>query len=112
MKTANNELTHVKEDNYVTILGQFRIDYDLKGNELMIYSIIYGFSQEKDHWFHGSLQYLADWTGTTKKCCIDNLQSLEDKGLIIKHVTHRNGVRICMYKATSTITETTADDII
>ena len=32
-------------DNYINIQGWMRTDLDLKGNELLVYAIIYGFSQ-------------------------------------------------------------------
>lgn len=59
-------------------------DLKLKGNELLVYAIIYGFSQEENCVFSGSLQYLADWTNSTKQGIMKCLKSLEEKGLIVK----------------------------
>ena len=72
----------------------------LKGNSLLIYAIIYGFSQEEGQKFTGSLQYLADWTNSTRRGVIKNLQSLVDAGLIQKEETTINGVKFCAYRRT------------
>lgn len=72
----------------------------LKGNELLIYALIYGFSQTEGQVFNGSLQYLADWTNSTKQGVLKNLKSLVEKGLIEKKETIFNGVKSCEYYST------------
>ena len=74
----------IKVGNYVTIQDFMVRDMKLKGNELLIYAIIYGFSQEENQTFNGSLQYLADWTNCTKQGAIKNIKSLIKKGFIVK----------------------------
>ena len=90
----------VKSENYIVIQGYMVKDLKLKGNELLIYAIIYGFSQTENQVFSGSLQYLADWTNSTKAGVIKNLKSLIDKGLIKKEERYINGVKFCEYYAT------------
>lgn len=90
----------VKSDNFVTIQGFMVKDLELKGNELMIYAIIYGFSQTEGQVFNGSLQYLADWTNSTKQGVSKNLKSLVDKGCLQKNEKYINGVKFCEYYAT------------
>lgn len=90
----------VKNENYVVIQGFMVNDLKLKGNELVIYAIIYGFSQEEGQVFSGSLQYLADWTNSTKQGVSKNLKSLVDKGFIGKNEKYINGVKFCEYYAT------------
>ena len=51
----------INPENYITIQGWMRTELELKGNDLMVYAIIYGFSQSESNRFTGSLQYLADW---------------------------------------------------
>lgn len=75
-------------------------DLNLKGNELIVYACIYGFSQAENQVFNGSLQYLADWTNSTKQGIIKNLKSLEEKGYIVKNEKFINGVKFCEYYAT------------
>lgn len=64
----------------------------LKGNELLVYAVIYGFSQDNDSWFTGSQSYLAQWCNSTRQGVQKNLNSLINKGLIEKRPTTINGV--------------------
>lgn len=70
-------------NNYITILG-WMTNLDIKGNELLVYAIIHGFSQDKDSYFHGSINYLCNWTKTSEVCMIEVLKKLVDKGLLEK----------------------------
>lgn len=90
----------VKRENFITIQGFMLTDLKLKGNELLIYACIYGFSQAENQVFNGSLQYLADWTNSTKQGVIKCLKSLEEKSLIVKKENFINGVKFCEYYAT------------
>lgn len=90
----------VNRDNYVVVQGWMLSELKLKGNELMIYAVIYGFSQAQNQTFSGSLQYLADWTNSTKQGVMKCLKSLEAKGLIVKKDTYINKVKFCEYYAT------------
>lgn len=90
----------VNRDNYIVIQGWMLADLKLKGNELIVYACIYGFSQAENQVFNGSLQYLADWTNSTKQGVIKNLKSLEEKGYIVKNEKYINGVKFCEYYAT------------
>lgn len=90
----------VNDENYINIMGWMVNKLHLKGNELLIYAIIYGFSQAEQQTFSGSLQYLADWTNSTKQGVMKNLKSLLDKGLIEKKDININGVKFCEYCTT------------
>lgn len=90
----------VKDENYISIQGWMVTKLGLKGNELLIYAIIYGFSQTEDQTFNGSLQYLADWTNSTKQGVTKNLKALVEKGYIIKKDKYINNVKFCEYYAT------------
>ena len=90
----------VKDENYISIQGWMVTKLGLKGNELLIYAIIYGFSQTEDQTFNGSLQYLADWTNSTKQGVTKNLKALVEKGYIIKEDKYINNVKFCEYYAT------------
>lgn len=68
-----------KEGTYIVIQSFMVNDLGLKGNELLIYAIIYGFSQDGSSEFSGSLQYLADWTNSSKQCVIDTLKNFWGK---------------------------------
>lgn len=83
--------------NYLVIQGFMVNELNLKGNELLIYAIIYGFSQEQGQVYNGNLQYLADWTNSTKRGVMKNLASLIEKGYVIKNEKNINGVKFCEY---------------
>lgn len=90
----------VKEENYIHISGWMVTRLGLKGNELLIYAIIYGFSQTKGQNFTGSLKYLAEWTNSSKQGVMKNLKSLIEKNLITKSEKTVNGVKYCEYHTT------------
>lgn len=90
----------MQSENYLTIQGWMRTELNLKGNDLLVYAIIYGFSQTADQKFTGSLQYIADWCGATKQGILKNLNNLLDMGLIEKTETYINNVKIVSYHST------------
>lgn len=98
-KKGNKNMSKVKDENYIHVPGWAVTRLGLKGNELLVYSIIYGFSQDDETRFTGSLQYLADWTNSTKQSCIKCLKSLAEKGYITKYEKIVNGVKFCEYQA-------------
>jgi hypothetical protein len=89
----------VKDNTFVHIEAFMVNELKLKGNELFIYAIIYGFSQDDKSVYNGGLQYLADWTNSTKQGVIKVLKSLQQKGLLRKFETLKNNVKYCSYKA-------------
>ena len=90
----------VINENYITIQGWMVNELKLKGNELLIYAIIYGFSQLENQRFTGSLKYLADWTNSSKQGIQKSLKSLIKKNLITKEDKVINGVKFCEYYTT------------
>lgn len=97
-KEGSKNMSKVKDENYIHIPGWAVTRLGLKGNELLVYSIIYGFSQDGVTRFTGGLQYLADWTNSTKQSCIKCLKSLAEKGYITKYEKIVNGVKFCEYQ--------------
>ena len=89
----------IKRENYINIQGWMITDLNLKGNDLLIYAIIYGFTQDGQQWFEGSRQYLAEWCNSTKRGISKNLDSLTEKGYIIKEEQVINNVKFCKYKS-------------
>ena len=70
--------------NYITIQGWMIEELNLKGNDLIVYAIIYGFCQQENHPFYGSLDYIAKWTNSTRQGIVKNINNLIEKGLIKK----------------------------
>lgn len=89
----------IEKENYVVVQGWMITELGLKGNELLIYAVIHGFSQVPNQAFTGSLQYLADWINGSKQTVINCLKSLVDKDLIIKTEKKYNGVKIFEYQS-------------
>lgn len=69
----------------------------LKGNELLVFALIHGFSQDGESRFKGSLKYLIEWTGLDKTTIIKILKSLVEKRYIHKFEYEKNKVRFCEY---------------
>lgn len=89
----------VKKEKYICIQEFMVRDLNLKGNELIVYALIYGFSQDDTQFFSGSLNYIADWINSSKTTVRNILKSLCDKGLLIKRDKYINDVKFCEYKA-------------
>lgn len=90
----------VNNENYYVVQGWMVKDLQLKGLQLNLYAIIYGFSQAKGQMFTGSLQYLADWNGCTKRGVMKALQGMVDSGILCKVDNVINNVKFCSYYAT------------
>ena len=90
----------INDGNYITIQGWMRTELNLSGNELIVYAIIYGFSQNKQGEFTGSAQYLADWVGCTRRTIMSILNKLVEDGIISKTETVlNNNEKRVSYKA-------------
>lgn len=86
----------IKDNNYINIQGWMINQLNLSGNDLTVYAIIYGFTQDGEHWFEGSRQYLADWCNSSRQGVDKNLNNLLSRNLIIK-LSGEPG-DICKYK--------------
>ena len=62
-------------------------ELNLKGAELMVYAIIYGFSQDGKTKYNGSRGYLAKWCNVTEREIGKVLKKLVEKELITKEKT-------------------------
>ena len=91
---------NVQPNNYLTIQGWMLTDLHLKGSDLLLYALIYGFTQDGESEFSGSISYMEQWAGITRKSVYNSLERLQAAGLIEKQKTTVNGVTVCRYKAT------------
>lgn len=91
----------IKDTNFITIQGWMRTKLGLKGNDLLVYAVIYGFSQTDGAKFTGSRKYLAEWCGCSMATVDRTLNTLTDKGFISKtaYIT-KHGYRAVEYSAT------------
>lgn len=89
--------------NYITILDFMVTDLKLKGNELIVFALIYGFSQNGESEFKGSLTYIQERTNLTRPTVVDVLAKLVDKSYIAKKEEFRNNTKICSYATSKEI---------
>lgn len=82
----------VKDGTYVNIQSFMVNKLHLSGNALIIYAVIYGFSQDGDSWFTGSRAYLAAWCQASKSTVSRNLDALCSDGLIERRERTESGV--------------------
>lgn len=88
----------IRDDNYYVVHGWMRNELNLSGIDLDIYAIIYGFSQDGETEFTGSIQYLCDFTGSSKPTVINSLKRLVEGGYILKRTDIVNNVALNRYK--------------
>lgn len=75
-------------------------DLRLKDKELMVYALIYGFSQNGEDWFTGSTQYIANWISVDARNVFSRyIRPLIEKGLIIREDNIINNQIFPRYKA-------------
>lgn len=91
-------MNRFKNENYYQIQGFMINKLKLSGNELIIYAIIHGFSQDGISYFKGSLGYLESATNTSRNTVISCLNKLLEKKLIIKESVYDNNVKCNQYK--------------
>lgn len=70
-------------ENYITIQGWMINNLKLKGNELMLYAIIYGFSQDGKTEYYGSQRYISNALKISLPTVNSLIKKLLSKKLII-----------------------------
>ena len=74
----------MRSDNYIVIQGWMCNELELKGNELLIFALIHGFSQDGVSTFKGGRKYIADTFNISLPTVDKALQELVVKQYIIK----------------------------
>lgn len=83
---------------YITIQQEMRDDLGLKGNELIVFAFINGYSQEGQGCYYGSLATLQRVCGiASRQTAIDVLKALIARGYISKTEHILNGVKVISY---------------
>jgi len=88
----------INDNNYYQVSGWMLNRLKLKGSELHVFAIIYGFTQDGKSEFTGSCRYLADWLDVTKRTVLTVLANLTNKGYLLKTKEVRNKVTYVKYK--------------
>ena len=74
------------DNQFIMIPVYARQALNLKHDDLIVYGVIYGFSQGKTHKYFGSLKYIQDLTGCSQEHICRILKRLTEKGYIKKTV--------------------------
>lgn len=98
VEMAENESIKFDYTKWFTNIQGFMIhDLNLNGNQLLIYSLIYGFSQDGKSWYNGSLRFISAALKIDKVTTVRNLKLLEDSELIEKRIrTIGNSYRVIL----------------
>lgn len=86
-------------DNHITVPGFAIVELQLSGNELLCYSLIYGFTQDGETEFYGSLNYVASALNITKQNAKKVIDRLLVRGLLEKKEIYFSGCKFCHYVA-------------
>ena len=70
----------------------------LSGNDLMVFALINGFSQDGQGCFYGSLPYICETCGISRRTAIYILNDLVERGFLQKNETIQNGVKRVIYQ--------------
>lgn len=70
----------------------------LKTVERDVYAIVYGYSQDEESDFHGSISYISQITGYSRNSVCTALKSLVDKGYLLKEEKVENNIKYCRYR--------------
>ena len=91
----------MENTDFLNIQGWMINELNLKGNELIIYALIYGFTKDGVSEFRGSRQYMADWTNSSVRSVQNVVNSLVNKGMIEKnnHIDKYGSLETSGYKA-------------
>lgn len=84
---------------YLTITEEM-IKRGLNGSELLVYALINGYSQRSSGCYYGSLENTAEMCGLSRATALRTLQSLTEKGYLLKGRSTINGEIRTTYVAT------------
>jgi len=87
----------MKSTNYYIVQGWMVNELQLKGNNLLIFAIIFGFSQDAQSEFDGSINYLAKAIGSSRNTVIKCLKELEEMAYVLKTTSTKNNVIFNQY---------------
>lgn len=83
------------QNNYIVIFGWMISKLKLKGNRLFVFAAIYGFSQDGENAYNGSLEFLSRFVNASRRTVIRTLSELTEEGYILKEKEDQ----FCKYKA-------------
>lgn len=96
------ESKFIRDESYYLVSGWMINSLKLRGTQLQVYAIIHGFTQDGESWFAGTLRYLIEFTGASKRTVQYALESLVENGLIERRTDLTNGVPANKYRVVKT----------
>ena len=89
----------MKEGDYINILAPMRSTLKLKGNALLLFALIHGYSKDQVGRCRASLSYMAEWLDTDKAAVSKLINKLSKAGYINKLEYYSGGVKCFEYTA-------------
>ncbi len=87
----------MKDGQWYTISGWMGNRLELRGNDLICFAVIYGFSMDGESQFKGNLNYLTRCMFATRPTALLSLKHLLECNLILKQEELINGKKHCYY---------------
>lgn len=97
------EKSKVCDNQYINIQGWMRTKLGLTGNNLIVYAVVYGFSQDGESSFDGSRSYISDWLGCSLPTVDKSIDFLVENKLIFKETIEKNNIKFNKFKANLSI---------
>ena len=89
----------MKDGDYINILAPMKSKLKLKGNALMLFALIHGYSKDGKNTCRVSLSYMAEWLDTDKAAVSKLINRLAKAGYINKLEYYTGGVKCFEYTA-------------
>lgn len=77
-------MANINDNNHVTVQGWMRTRLNLDGINLLVFAIVWSFSQDGESEFRGSIDYIKDFIGKSRDTAMRSLKALEDSKLVKK----------------------------
>lgn len=90
----------MKKNDYINIQAPMISDLHLKGNELLVFALIHGYTKDGKSRCRVSLNYMANWLCTNKSMVIKVINTLEKAGYVNRH-EYMDGLVRCVEYTTN-----------
>ena len=87
----------MKKNDYILVQAQMISDLHLKGNELLIFALIHGYTKDGRNRCRASLKYISGWVDTSKSATIKAINRLEEAGYVERHTYMEGNVQCVEY---------------
>lgn len=99
------EYKHIKDKHGFSIHGWMVREYNLTGNELMAFGLVFSLSQGKAGRYTGGIPFMSEFFGWASNTCRKHLRALVERGLVLEYRGDLDGVPFCHYSVPDSIME-------